>query len=46
MRVLRRAAARTPLGRRGLVPALIAFACSCAFVVQAPGWAQTSYMAL
>ena len=32
--------------RRGLLPALIAFACACAFVVQAPGWAQTSYMAL
>jgi len=32
--------------RRGLLPALIAFACACAFVVQSPGWAQTSYMAL
>jgi len=32
--------------RRGLLPALVAFACACAFVVQAPGWAQTSYMAL
>ncbi|MEA2154962.1 MAG: hypothetical protein QOE11_1102 [Solirubrobacteraceae bacterium] len=26
--------------------ALVAFACACAFVVQTPGWAQTSYMAL
>lgn len=33
------------LRRRGLL-ALIAFAGACAFVVQAPGWAQTSYMAL
>jgi len=28
------------------VPALAVFACACAFVVQSPGWAQTSYMAL
>jgi hypothetical protein len=26
--------------------ALAAFACACAFVVQSPGWAQTSYMSL
>lgn len=26
--------------------ALAVFACACAFVVQSPGWAQTSYMAL
>ena len=32
--------------RKGLAPALVVFACACAFVVQAPGWAQTSYMAL
>lgn len=33
--------------RRGrLLPALAVFACACAFVVQSPGWAQTSYMAL
>jgi hypothetical protein len=25
---------------------LVLFACACAFVVQSPGWAQTSYMAL
>lgn len=35
-----------PRRRRGFVPALIAFACACAFVVQSPGWAQTSYMTL
>jgi hypothetical protein len=29
-----------------MLPALAAFACACAFVVQSPGWAQTSYMAL
>jgi hypothetical protein len=32
--------------RKPLAPALAVFACACAFVVQAPGWAQTSYMAL
>ena len=32
--------------RKRLAPALVVFACACAFVVQAPGWAQTSYMAL
>ena len=33
--------------RRGrLLPALAVFAVACAFVVQSPGWAQTSYMAL
>ena len=32
--------------RRALAPALVVFACACAFIVQAPGWAQTSYMAL
>ncbi|MDX6691340.1 MAG: hypothetical protein QOG15_2797 [Solirubrobacteraceae bacterium] len=40
------AAIRARLRHRGLTPALIAFACSCAFVVQTPGWAQASYMAL
>ena len=35
-----------PPMRRALTPALVVFACACAFVVQAPGWAQTSYMAL
>jgi hypothetical protein len=35
-----------PPRRQGLAPALLVFACACAFVVQAPGWAQTSYMAL
>jgi hypothetical protein len=40
--------ARAPASaRRGrLLPALAVFACACAFVVQSPGWAQTSYMAL
>jgi hypothetical protein len=33
-----------PRGR--LLGALAVFACACAFVVQSPGWAQTSYMAL
>ena len=33
-------------GPRRLLPALAVFACACAFVVQSPGWAQTSYMAL
>jgi hypothetical protein len=33
--------------RRGhLLPSLAVFAVACAFVVQSPGWAQTSYMAL
>lgn len=32
--------------RKALLPGLAVFACACAFVVQAPGWAQTSYMAL
>ncbi|HWI08258.1 MAG TPA: hypothetical protein VNT54_12185 [Solirubrobacteraceae bacterium] len=36
----------TPRRRRGLRAALLVFACSCAFVVQSPGWAQTSYMSL
>ncbi len=35
-----------PTARRRLTAALIVFACACAFVVQSPGWAQTSYMAL
>ena len=35
-----------PPGRRRLAIALAAFACACAFIVQSPGWAQTSYMAL
>jgi len=34
------------IGRRRLPAALAVFACACAFVVQSPGWAQTSYMAL
>jgi len=32
-------------GRRLLLP-LAAFACTCAFVMQSMGWAQTSYLAL
>ncbi len=32
--------------RSRLLPALALFACACAFVVQSPGWAQTSYMSL
>jgi hypothetical protein len=32
--------------RKAPLPAMVVFACACAFVVQAPGWAQTSYMAL
>ncbi len=32
--------------RKALLPSLAVFACACAFVVQSPGWAQTSYMAL
>ncbi len=32
--------------RRRLHAALAVFACACAFVVQSPGWAQTSYVAL
>ena len=35
-----------PIGPRRLTLALAIFAVSCAFVVQSPGWAQTSYMAL
>ena len=35
-----------PARGRRLLPALATFACACAFVVQSPGWAQTSYMAL
>ncbi|MFP5361410.1 MAG: hypothetical protein ACLGI5_01620 [Thermoleophilia bacterium] len=35
-----------PGRRRGLFAALAVFACACALVVQSPGWAQTSYMAL
>jgi hypothetical protein len=35
-----------PVSRRRLQGALLVFACACAFVVQSPGWAQTSYMAL
>ncbi len=35
-----------PVSRRRLHGALVVFACACAFVVQSPGWAQTSYMAL
>ena len=35
-----------PARRRGLRAALVTFAISCAFVVQSPGWAQTSYMSL
>jgi hypothetical protein len=31
---------------RRLPVALAVFACACAFIVQSPGWAQTSYMAL
>ena len=37
---------RAPTLRKALLPALAVFACACAFVVQSPGWAQTSYMAL
>jgi hypothetical protein len=35
-----------PLRRRRLALVLTLFAFACAFVVQSPGWAQTSYMAL
>jgi hypothetical protein len=35
-----------PTLRKALLPGLVVFACACAFVVQSPGWAQTSYMAL
>jgi hypothetical protein len=38
--------APAPIGRRRLTLAIAIFAASCAFVVQSPGWAQTSYMAL
>jgi hypothetical protein len=40
------ARASAPAWRSRLLPALAVFACACAFVVQSPGWAQTSYMAL
>jgi hypothetical protein len=45
---VRQGLARTslPARRSRLLPALAVFACACAFVVQSPGWAQTSYMAL
>ncbi|HEX8159065.1 MAG TPA: hypothetical protein VF526_16900 [Solirubrobacteraceae bacterium] len=39
-------AGRSRAASRGLLPALAVFACACAFVIQSPGWAQTSYMAL
>ncbi|MEA2233278.1 MAG: hypothetical protein QOD83_3094 [Solirubrobacteraceae bacterium] len=39
-------AGRSRAAPRGLLPALAVFACASAFVVQSPGWAQTSYMAL
>lgn len=35
-----------PVRRGRLLSALAVFAIACAFVVQSPGWAQTSYMAL
>jgi hypothetical protein len=38
--------ADSPTGRRRLTLTIAIFAVSCAFVVQSPGWAQTSYMAL
>src|SRR3954452_15138690 len=41
-----RTPADTSTGRRRLTLAVAIFAVSCAFVVQSPGWAQTSYMAL
>ncbi|MEJ7797745.1 MAG: hypothetical protein WKF42_04530 [Solirubrobacteraceae bacterium] len=44
MRSFRIGLATAPRDR--LPPALAVFACACAFVVQSPGWAQTSYMAL
>ncbi|MEA2218961.1 MAG: hypothetical protein QOJ35_1587 [Solirubrobacteraceae bacterium] len=40
------ARAPAPSRRGGLLSALAVFACACAFVVQSPGWAQTSYVAL
>ena len=43
---MRLARASAPGRRSRLLPALAIFACACAFVVQSPGWAQTSYMAL
>ncbi len=43
---MRLAGASAPAWRSRLLPALAIFACACAFVVQSPGWAQTSYMAL
>jgi hypothetical protein len=42
----RLARACAPAWRSRLLPALAVFACGCAFIVQSPGWAQTSYMAL
>lgn len=41
-----RTAGQLPGAPRRLLPALAVFACACAFIVQSPGWAQTSYMAL
>jgi hypothetical protein len=41
-----RTAGRSRAAPRRLLPALAVFACASAFVVQSPGWAQTSYMAL
>ena len=38
--------APAPAPDRRLPAALAVFACACAFVVQSPGWAQTSYMSL
>ena len=48
MRFRRRRGTSAPAatGSRRLALCLTIFACSCAFVVQSPGWAQTSYMAL
>src|SRR3954451_24142325 len=48
MRLRRRmgTSAPAPTGSRPLALCLTLFACYCAFVVQSPGWAQTSYMAL
>ena len=48
MRVVRtrRPSDSAPSGRARLRAALLVFALACAFVVQAPGWAQTSYMSL
>ena len=47
MRILRTPGPHpAPLRRHRLALTLTAFAFSCAFIVQSPGWAQTSYMAL